>query len=159
MDPFLWQNGAMKDLGTLGGNNGVAYWISDTGTVVGAADMPGSQAHHGFQWQNGTMRDLPPTGNAPCSNAFAVNVEGQAVGNETDCQGNSLAAVLWEHGSAYDINTLIGQPPCRSAAQRGPDRGEAFPSLVVRYCCRAGHRPRPRACRGSPGQGRRRSSD
>jgi hypothetical protein len=54
------------------------------------------------------MRDLPPTGNAPCSNAYAVNVRGQAVGNDTDCHGNSLAAVLWEHGSAHDLNSLIG---------------------------------------------------
>jgi probable HAF family extracellular repeat protein len=106
--PFFWNGHELQDLGTLGGNNGVANWISDTGTVVGAADLPGSQAHHGFLWANGTMRDLPPTGSAPCSNAYAVSLAGQTVGNDTDCQGNSLAAVLWEHGSAYDLNGLIG---------------------------------------------------
>ena len=54
------------------------------------------------------MRDLPPTGGAPCSNAQVVNARGQAAGNDSDCQGHALAAVLWEHGAAYDLNQLIG---------------------------------------------------
>jgi hypothetical protein len=77
--------------------------------------VPGSQAHHGFLWKNGTMRDLPPTGSAPCSNAYVVNARGQAVGNDADCQGNSLAAVLWDHGAAYDLNRLIGPFPVHLA--------------------------------------------
>jgi probable HAF family extracellular repeat protein len=107
--PFLWNGHRLVDLGTLGGANGIAYWVNDSGTVVGAADVPGSQAHHGFLWRDGTMRDLPPTGGAPCSNANVVNTRGQAVGNDSDCQGNALAAVLWEHGAAYDLNHLIGR--------------------------------------------------
>jgi len=103
------------DLGTLGGDNGAAFWVSDSGLVAGGADVPGSQAHHGFLWKNGAMRDLPPTGGAPCSNAWVVNARGQAVGNDTDCQGNNLAAVLWEHGAAYDLNTLIGRFPVHLA--------------------------------------------
>jgi probable HAF family extracellular repeat protein len=106
--PFLWNGHRLLDLGTLGGDNGVATWISDSGVVAGAADVPGSQAHDGFLWKNGVMQELPPTGGAPCSNAEAVNARGQAVGNDTDCQGSSLAAVLWEHGAAYDLNQLIG---------------------------------------------------
>jgi len=113
--PFLWNGRRLADLGTLGGDNGAANWVSDSGMVAGAADVPGSQAHHGFLWTNGTMRNLPPTGSAPCSNAFVVNAGGQAVGNDTDCQGNALAAVLWEHGAAYDLNTLIGRFPVHLA--------------------------------------------
>ena len=55
------------------------------------------------------MRDLPPTGGAPCRNAYVVNMRGQTVGNDTDCHGHSLAAVLREHGPAYDLNRLIGR--------------------------------------------------
>jgi hypothetical protein len=61
------------------------------------------------------MRDLPPTGGAPCSNAYVVNTRGQAVGNDTDGHGHSLAAVLREHGPAYDLNRLIGRSPLRLA--------------------------------------------
>jgi probable HAF family extracellular repeat protein len=123
--PFLWNGRRLVDLGTLGGDNGVAYWITDTGIVAGTADVPGSQAHHGFLWVHGTMRDLPPAGSAACSNAYVVNARGQAVGNETNCQGNSLAAMLWEHGHAYDLNRLIGHSPLHLAeAFYINDRGE-----------------------------------
>lgn len=113
--PFLWNGHRLVDLGTLGGDNGMANWVNDTGTVVGTADIPGSQTHHGFLWTNGTMRNLPPTGGAPCSNAAVINARGQAVGDDTDCQGHALAAVLWEHGSAYDLNRLIGRSPLHLA--------------------------------------------
>jgi uncharacterized membrane protein len=36
--PFLWQNGVMKPLPTLGGANGVANWINDPGQVAGYAE-------------------------------------------------------------------------------------------------------------------------
>jgi len=44
-----------------------------------------------------------------------INRGGQVVGNDTDCKGNNLAAVLWEHGSAYDLNHLIGPFPLHLA--------------------------------------------
>lgn len=113
--PFLWNGHRLVDLGTLGGHNGAAYWINDTGTVVGAADVPGSHAHHGFLWRNGTMHNLPPTGRARCSLAEVVNARGQAVGEDSDCGGSALAAVLWEHGAAYDLNHLIGRSPLHLA--------------------------------------------
>jgi probable HAF family extracellular repeat protein len=87
--PFLWNGHRLVDLGTLGGDNGVAYWVNDPGAVVGSADVPGSQTHHGFLWTRGTMRDLPPTGGDPCANAYAISDRGQAVGSDTDCNGNS----------------------------------------------------------------------
>jgi probable HAF family extracellular repeat protein len=100
----------MIDLGTLGGANGSANWVSDTGDAAGVADLPNG-THHAFLWKNGHMRDLPPAGNAPCSNGSAVNNLGDIVGNNGDCQGNELAAVLWSHGHAYDLNTLIAPSP------------------------------------------------
>jgi hypothetical protein len=38
------------------------------------------------------MHNLPPTGKARCSTANVVNTGGQAVGADTDCQGNNLAS-------------------------------------------------------------------
>jgi probable HAF family extracellular repeat protein len=106
--PFLWNGNRMIDLGTLGGDDGVAYWVNGAGSVVGSADVPGSQSHHGFLWADGVMRDLPPSGDDPCANAFAINERGQAVGNDTDCAGHGLNAMLWENGSAFNLNSLIG---------------------------------------------------
>jgi len=113
--PFLWNGRRLVDLGTLGGRYGQANWISDAGAVAGFAEVASRRAYHGFLWAHGHMRDLPPTGAARCSIAWVVNSGGQAVGNDTDCQNSNLAAVLWEHGAAYDLNTLIGHFPVHLA--------------------------------------------
>ena len=104
--PFLWNGTRMIDLGTLGGDNGTATAINKAGTVVGMADLA-NQTHHGFLWQNGKMHDLPPVDGAACSNASSVNARGEAVGNATNCQGHSLAAVLWRQGVGVDLNALV----------------------------------------------------
>jgi probable HAF family extracellular repeat protein len=45
---FLWDNGTMIDLGTLGGTNSGAYGINDLGQVVGAATLPAEASLHAF---------------------------------------------------------------------------------------------------------------
>ena len=52
----------VKDLGTLGGREGVAEGISDRGWVVGSANLAGDQSGHAFLWRNGVMTDLGTLG-------------------------------------------------------------------------------------------------
>ena len=67
---FLWQNGVMSPLPTLGGNNGVANQINGAGDSVGMAekDMPDSTCPSGgpqklefkpVAWQNGRSGNSP----------------------------------------------------------------------------------------------------
>jgi probable HAF family extracellular repeat protein len=46
---FLWENGAMTDLGTLGGNYSVAVVINERGQVVGYS-LTASGEEHAFLW-------------------------------------------------------------------------------------------------------------
>src|SRR5215469_11939870 len=97
----LWRQGALTDLGTLGGpnsavtfsvksNSGIVAGISQTGTAdplgeawSSAAFYPGATGtgfiNLGFAWANGTMRALPTLGG---NNGFATgaNSRGQIVG-------------------------------------------------------------------------------
>ena len=40
LHPFLWQNGKLTDLGTLGGNQAAAGAVNEAGDVVGWQSMP-----------------------------------------------------------------------------------------------------------------------
>jgi len=97
----LWRDGALADLGTLGGPNSAVTWSvkSNSGLVVGiaqtsmpdplgeawssAAFYPGATGtgyiNLGFAWENGQMRALPTLGG---NNGFATgaNSRGQIVG-------------------------------------------------------------------------------
>jgi probable HAF family extracellular repeat protein len=55
---FLWQNGVMRDLGTLPGDYySVGYSINNLGQIVGqSCDVNGNC--RGFLWSKGTMTDL-----------------------------------------------------------------------------------------------------
>lgn len=115
--PFLWENGRMRDLGTLGGDIGVAVWLTDAGDVVGYADLPSNPVgcvgldcvHHAFLWRHGVMIDLGTLGADPCNHAFMSNAKGQVVGtSEPSCNGPGIHPFLWENGgSMVDLNILI----------------------------------------------------
>ncbi len=108
--PFLWQRGKMIDLGTLGGDTGFVTWITDSGDLIGTADLPGpsgSQSHHAFLWRNGVKTDLGSLGDS--SHAEGINSQGQIVGRSKPTPDSPVQhAFLWEHGGPMvDLNTLI----------------------------------------------------
>jgi probable HAF family extracellular repeat protein len=54
---------SITDLGTLGGNNSIPYWITNTGDVIGVSDTDqfdsfGNPIDHAFRWSKGGMQDL-----------------------------------------------------------------------------------------------------
>ncbi|HEX4749304.1 MAG TPA: hypothetical protein VH302_07140 [Bryobacteraceae bacterium] len=126
--PFLWQNGVMNPLPTLGGNNGAANKINSPGEVAGTAEnnMPDSTCPSGgpqkYQfrpvvWRNGAVQELPTYSADPDGTAMAINDLGQAAGASGDCAAFSpimgdnlqpLHALLWEGGRATDLGTLGG---------------------------------------------------
>jgi probable HAF family extracellular repeat protein len=125
--PFLWQNGEMVPLPTLGGNNGVAMAISSRGEVAGFAENstidPGCPAPQVFQfkpvvWEKGVMHRLPTVGGDPDGVAEEINNNGKVVGGSGTCatfNANFLYnlmpvhALLWENGKAIDLGNLGGK--------------------------------------------------
>src|SRR5215211_5122081 len=56
---FLWDDGVLTDLGTLGGDSSWAGGLNDAGQVVGYSRVaPGSTATDAFLWENGVMTGL-----------------------------------------------------------------------------------------------------
>ncbi|MBK9607201.1 MAG: DUF3466 family protein [Betaproteobacteria bacterium] len=77
---FLWESGAISDLGALGGAGqfSLAAGINDSGQVVGVSALANGRAR-GFFWQNGAMSGLGTLG-GPESNANGINQSGQVAG-------------------------------------------------------------------------------
>ena len=101
------------DLGTLGGDSGFAYALSESGIVAGQTQTAGNAASHAFVWNDGNIVDLgtlTPDGSGN-SGAYAVNSVGQVVGFSQTATAPNYSAFLWEHGSLVDLNNLIDNPP------------------------------------------------
>jgi probable HAF family extracellular repeat protein len=117
--PFLWQNGLMSALPTVGGNNGQASAINNKGQVAGYAENgvvdstcpPGitnNRIDLPVLWTKGKAQALPTIGGDPDGVAFGINNQGQAVGYSGTCTAANYG-VVWENGTATALQEL-GDP-------------------------------------------------
>ena len=100
---------SITDLGTLGGDNSIPYWITNRGDVIGVSDTGqfdsfGNPIDHAVRWSRGMVQDLGALGDID-SVGLGGNNRGAVVGNTSY---NINHAFLWYKGAIADLGTLVG---------------------------------------------------
>jgi uncharacterized membrane protein len=119
---FSWQDGKMRSLPTLGGNNDQTNDVNNRGQIAGDSETNTKDASCkspqvfdflGVIWQpSGKITTLPPYPGDTVSYAYTINQSGQdAVGNSGSCATPAAHALLWQNASSpINLGSLGGSP-------------------------------------------------
>jgi probable HAF family extracellular repeat protein len=132
--PFVWQDGVIIPLPTLGGNGNAAQ-VNNRGQVAGQVDgmpdcPPGTPHPIPVVWENGALHVLPRLPGDPYSGPNAINDNGQSVGvSVKDCVASVAHAVLWEGDRVTYLGSLGGNAFDEAADINNQARVVGFSSL------------------------------
>lgn len=121
---FLWSNGVMRNLGSLG-TNGAGQGDSDASALNAAGQVAGqsrffdiggnSRGNRAFLWTNGVMSNLGSLGTDASgygdSRPVGLNATGQVAGvarHFIDGIDQGTRAFLWANGVMTNLGTLDG---------------------------------------------------
>jgi probable HAF family extracellular repeat protein len=99
---FLYSNGVMTDIDSLGGYS-VAFAINEEGVIVGLASDPSNVSQHAFIYSRGSITDIFPVGTE--SDARDVNNRGQVVGEFLTADQSAFHAFLYSEGVITDLGS------------------------------------------------------
>lgn len=115
---FIWNGGALQNLGTLGGPDSCAYWINQKGEVAGMSftnsiinPTTGFQTTHPFVWNGKRMLDVGSLGGTLSLGADIVplNDHEEMTGSSTLAGDATFHPFYWKRSKGMlDLGTLGG---------------------------------------------------
>jgi uncharacterized membrane protein len=111
---FVWRNGVMRDLGTLGGADTLAYAQNNRGQITGASytnntvnPATGVPTIDPYLWQHGHMTDLGTLG-GHLGVANWINDQGEVTGQSGLAGDQNAQPFLWKDGHMIKLPTIGG---------------------------------------------------
>jgi probable HAF family extracellular repeat protein len=124
IDPFLWEDGQMIDIGTLGGVFSVVAGLNQRGQVVGSSNVTrDGSVDHAFLWERGSLHDLGTLG-GDFSFANWIDDSGEAVGGATTPGNLALRAARWKNGRVTNLGSLNDDSDICSLAFGSNSKGQ-----------------------------------
>ena len=113
---FVWDNGDMKDLGTLGGPDAFGIAINDRGQILGASlinstpnPTTGQPTGVAFLWDHGKIQVIPDPLGGTAISPYRLNNRGRVVGSANLAGDLQARPFVWEKGVFTDLGTLGGK--------------------------------------------------
>jgi probable HAF family extracellular repeat protein len=105
---FLYDHGAMIDLGTLW-RNSYGQAINNRGQVAGFSEalLAGFAVYRAFLYSGGVFQDIGTLGGYGAQ-AYGINQKGQVTGFSNLLQFDGMHAFLYSDGVMHDLGTLPG---------------------------------------------------
>jgi probable HAF family extracellular repeat protein len=104
---FVWKEGKIEEIGTLGGKFSSARSLNDKGQVVGGATTAQEQ-YQAFLWSGGKMTGLGTLPGGDFSTAQSINEQGWIVGVSNTGKNGKNRAFLWKEGKMTSLGILPG---------------------------------------------------
>jgi uncharacterized repeat protein (TIGR01451 family) len=132
---FVYHQGELRDIGTLGGTTSVARSVNWDGHVVGESRNR-SGVNRAFLYANGSMQDLGALYATGQSFARSINGYGEVVGgSQTTASADSTRAFIYRNGAMSLLGTTFGGTKSVANAINGPGQvvGSAYTTGNASY--------------------------
>jgi probable HAF family extracellular repeat protein len=138
---FIWEDGKMRDIGTLGGPDAYGFYVNEKGQVAGISYTTGDPSSatgfpevHPFLWDHGRMHDLGSFGGSgiPIATVFVngLNNRGEVIGGTATAGDQTLHPFLWDGTKLIDMATQ-GKGGSFFAANKINDHGMVAGALAL----------------------------